>query len=807
MNKITLMATAIGSVIVLVGCETGTTSGDTSPLTGAGSETFREKAESLVARMSAYEQMNMLVGPGYALQPDFSFGTNYEALTNVKNDIPGTVGYINGVYNESTGLDIAAVKLADGAAGVRIDPVRDGDSDTYYGTAFPVSTLLASTWNLDIQAAVGRAIGTEIKEYGLDFWLAPGLNIQRNPLNGRNFEYYSEDPLLSGMMAASAVNGAQSVGVGATVKHFVANNAETSRNFVNNIISPRALREIYMRGFEYAVAESNPWAVMTAMNQVNGHYSGQWRDLNTTVLRDEWGFDGLVMSDWWAGDGNYPEMIRSGNDLIESGGVALAYRYGEVDALQQLENAYESGELDEETIKSSAVRVLTQSLKTPSNQGYEFSSRPDLVAHAALSRTSASEGIILLKNDSDVLPIDRSSRIASFGINQVNTLKGGYGSGDVNAAYTVNILDGLAAQFTVDSELSALYQDHFSANKSETDFNGLSTIIECSEPPLTPLEIEDYVTGNDVAVISIGRYSMQGRDRANAEGDFLLSADESNLIEDVATAAHAQGKKVIVVLNVASIIEMESWQDNVDAIVLAYLPGQEAGNVIADVLSGEVNPSGKLTQSIPVAYADIPSASSFPGVDTDADGKVDTHYYNEGIYVGYRYYDTFDQPVSYPFGFGLSYTDFEYGSPLLVDNTLNSEGAQGKVSFSVDVTNIGGVAGKDIVQVYIAAPSGRLDKPAAELKAFAKTALLAPAEDQTLVFDVTAKWLSSFDPARNQWVVEPGLYRAYISKSSETDGVYPVTFSVTSEIVVDETTPGALSLPDTVGDFETVHND
>ncbi|MEP4547438.1 MAG: glycoside hydrolase family 3 C-terminal domain-containing protein [Saccharospirillum sp.] len=807
MNKITLMATAIGSVFVLAGCETGTTSGDTSPLSGAGSETFREKAESLVARMSAYEQMNMLVGPGYALQPDFSFGTNYEALTNVKNDIPGTVGYINGVYNESTGLDIAAVKLADGAAGVRIDSVRDGDSNTYYGTAFPVSTLLASTWNLDIQAAVGRAIGAEIKEYGLDFWLAPGLNIQRNPLNGRNFEYYSEDPLLSGMMAASAVNGAQSVGVGATIKHFVANNAETSRNFVNNIISPRALREIYMRGFEYAVAESNPWAVMTAMNQVNGHYSGQWRDLNTTVLRDEWGFDGLVMSDWWAGDGNYPEMIRSGNDLIESGGVALAYRYGEVDALQQLENAYESGELDEETIKSSAVRVLTQSLKTPSNQGYEFSSRPDLVAHAALSRTSASEGIILLKNDSDVLPIDRSSRIASFGINQVNTLKGGYGSGDVNAAYTVNILDGLAAQFTVDSELSALYQDHFSANKSETDFNGLSTIIECSEPPLTPLEIEDYVTGNDVAVISIGRYSMQGRDRANAEGDFLLSADESNLIEDVATAAHAQGKKVIVVLNVASIIEMESWQDNVDAIVLAYLPGQEAGNVIADVLSGEVNPSGKLTQSIPVAYADIPSASSFPGVDTDADGKVDTHYYNEGIYVGYRYYDTFDQPVSYPFGFGLSYTDFEYGSPLLVDNTLNSEGAQGKVSFSVDVTNIGDVAGKDIVQVYIAAPSGRLDKPAAELKAFAKTALLAPAEDQTLVFDVTAKWLSSFDPARNQWVVEPGLYRAYISKSSETDGVYPVTFSVTSEIVVDETTPGALSLPDTVGDFETVHND
>ncbi len=806
MSNKKLLVTAIGSVFVLIGCETGTNAITTTPDQGSNEKTFKEQAESLVAKMTPYEQMNMLVGPGYALQPDYSFGTNYEALTNIKNDIPGTVGYINGVYNESTGLDIAAVKLADGAAGVRIDPVLDGDSNRYYGTAFPVSTLLASTWNLDIQESVGKAIGTEIKEYGLDFWLAPGLNIQRNPLNGRNFEYYSEDPLLSGMMASAAVTGAQSVGVGTTVKHFVANNAETARNIINNVISPRALREIYMRGFEYAVDNSNPWAVMTAMNQVNGHYTGQWYDLNTTVLRDEWNFEGLVMSDWWSGDGNYPEMIKSGNDLIESGGVALAYRYGEVGALQQLEAAYESGELEEDTIRTSAVRVLTQSLKTPSNQGYEFSSSPDLATHAALSRESASEGVILLKNDSGTLPIEQSSSVASFGINQINTLKGGYGSGDVNAAYIVSIIDGLENKFAIDADLKALYQDHFSTNKTETDFNGLSTIIECSEPPLSAAEIEGFVTANDVAVISIGRYSMQGKDRTNTEGDYLLSTDETNLINDVASAAHAQDKKVVVVLNIAGIVEMESWKDDVDAIVLAYLPGQEAGDVIADILSGDVNPSGKLTQSIPVAYSDIPSASGFPGEDTDADGTVDIHYYNEGIYVGYRYFDTFNVPVSYRFGFGLSYTDFEYGSPMMVSNSLSTQEELGKVTLSIDVTNIGDVAGKEVAQVYITAPSGNIDKPAIELKAFSKTALLAPTESQTLYFDVSAKWLSSFDASSNQWVIEPGIYRAYISQSSDIDGVYPVTFTVDSEIVVGHTTAGALALPDGIGDFETVHN-
>ena len=800
-NKKTILASFV-PLLILAGCNN-----DNSDNTQAAI-TYKERAESLVAKMTPYEQMSMLVGPGYAMQADYSFGTNYEALTNLKNDVPGTVGYINGVYNEDTGLDIAAVKLADGAAGVRIDATRDGDSNTYYGTAFPVSTLLASTWNPELLQAVGKAVANEVKEYGLDFWLAPGLNIQRNPLNGRNFEYFSEDPLLSGIMASAEVIGAQSEGVGTTIKHFVANNAETSRNIVNNVISPRALREIYMRGFEYAVDNANPWAVMTAMNQVNGHFTGQWKDLDTTVLRDEWGFDGLVMSDWWSGDGNYPEMIQAGNDLIESGGVALAYRYGEVGALQQLEAAYESGELSADAIKTSAVRVLTQSLKAPSNQGYEFSNAPDLDAHAALSREAGAEGVILLKNSDNTLPLSQSSSVASFGINQVNTLKGGYGSGDVHAGYTVNIVDGLADQFTVDTDLKDLYESFFSANKTESDFNGLSTIVECAEPSLSSADIQGYVANNDVAVISIGRYSMQGIDRTNTAGDFQLSQDEIDLVNNVSASAHAESKKVIVVLNIAGIIEMDSWQDSVDAIVLAYMPGQEAGNVIADILSGNVNPSGKLTQTIPVSYSDIPSAANFPGTDTDSDGTVDTHYYNEGIYVGYRYFETFNEQVSYPFGYGLTYTDFEYDSPMMVSNSLNTKQSLGKVTFSVNVTNTGDVAGKEVAQVYIAAPTGNIEKPAIELKAFAKTASLDPDESQTLSFDVSAKWLSSFDPARNQWVIEPGTYKAYISKSSDINGVYPVTFTVNDEVVVGQTTPGALALPDglTASDFEINYN-
>ena len=765
---------------------------------------YKAIAESLVAKMTPEEQLSLLAGPGYSLT-SAGFGVNYDALVNLKYDVPGTVGYINGLYNPASGIDIAATKLADGPAGVRINSTRSGESGTFYGTAFPVGILLGSTWNPELVQEVGKAIGNEVKEYGLDFWLAPGMNIQRNPLNGRNFEYFSEDPLISGVMAAAEVNGAQSEGVGTTIKHFIANNGETSRNIVNNVIPPRAIREIYLRGYEYAAEHAKPWAVMTAMNKVNGTYTGQWKDLNTTVLRSEWGYEGFVMSDWFSGDGSYVDMIKSGNDLIEPGGPGLPYGFG--DALTALKEGYSSGTLSTDDIKQSVVRILTQVLKTPSNQNYTPDNNPDLNTHSVLSKEAAKEGMVLLKNTDNSLPISRSSRIAPFGIAAVNTLKGGGGSGDVNAAYTINIMKGLSNQFAVDSTLDSFYNDFFAANKTSTNFGGISTIISCREPDATEMNAEQINTAaanNDIAVISIGRNSSQGVDRKNAEGDYLLSAAESALIDNVSTAFRNQGKKVVVVLNIAGVMDTTAWQDKVDGILLAYMPGQEAGDAVAEVLSGETNPSGKLTQTFPASYADVPSSGSFPGVDTNGDGRVDTNYYNDDIYVGYRYYNSFGKPVAYPFGYGLSYTDFSISSTAVSANTLDK--ASGSITLTATVTNTGSVAGKEVAQVYIDAPEVKLKKPTIELKAFDKTNELAAGASETLTFNIPAKLLASFDPDNNQWIVEPGAYKAYISNSSDVTGVEPISFTVSKEIVVSNTTPGALALPAgvTASDFVTV---
>ena len=804
-TKISTIAIAVCAVLsaAIAGCnnDNNKTSSSTPVKDNAY---YKSIAESLVAKMTTDEQLSMLAGPGYALS-SAGFGVNYDALVNLKNDVPGSVGYINGVYNTASGIDIAASKLADGPAGVRISSTRSGESGTFYGTAFPVGTLLASTWNAELVQEVGKAIGNEVKEYGLDFWLSPGMNIQRNPLNGRNFEYFSEDPLISGVMATAEVNGAQSEGVGTTIKHFIANNGETSRNTVKNVISPRAIREIYLRGYEYAAERAHPWAVMTAMNKVNGTYTGQWKDLNTTVLRNEWGYDGFVMSDWWSGDGSYVEMIKSGNDLIEPGGPALPYGYG--DALTALKEGYSSGTLSADEIKQSVVRILTQVLKTPSNQNYTPDNNPDLNTHAVLSKTAAKEGMVLLKNTDNSLPINTSSKVASFGIAAVNTLKGGAGSGDVNVAYTTNIMKGLSNQFTVDSTLESFYNSFFAANKTSSNFGGISTVISCREPDLTEMTVEQINTAadsNDVAIISIGRNSSQGVDRTNTEGDYLLSAAENDLINNVSTAFHSQGKKVIVVLNIAGVMDTSTWQDKVDSILLAYMPGQEAGDAVAEVLSGETNPSGKLTQTFPASYADVPSSDTFPGVDTNGDSKIDTNYYNDDIYVGYRYYSSFGKSVAYPFGYGLSYTTFNISGSAVSANTLDK--ASGNITLTATVTNTGSVAGKEVAQVYIDAPEVKLKKPTIELKAFDKTNELAAGASENLTFTIPTKLLASFDPDHNQWIVEPGAYKAYVSSSSDVTGVEPVSFTVSKEIVVSNTTPGALALPEgvTASDFVTV---
>ncbi|TFF76318.1 beta-glucosidase [Aeromonas taiwanensis] len=773
--KTVSLAVSLALAGLLVGCNQN----DSEPLVKDDAY-YRGQAEALVARLTLSEKLDLLSGPGYG---------SADGAINVKQDVAGVAGYINGVLRSADGIDIPALKLADGPAGLRISSERDGDSATYYATAWPIGSLLASSWDVNLVKSVGAAMGDEVRQYGVDILLAPGMNIQRNPLNGRNFEYYSEDPLLTGKIGAAMVNGVESNGVGTTIKHYFGNNSETSRNQINDIGEPRTFREIYLRGFQIAVDEAQPWAVMTSYNKVNGTYVNERKDAVTDVLRSEWKFDGLVMSDWFAGDvaNNAYKQVLAGQDLIEPGNVK-----------EQLQQSIEQGDLDEAKVSEAAVHILTQMMKSPSYNQLAVSNSPDLAAHATLARQAGAESMVLLRNQAAALPIATTSKVASFGINQINTYKGGTGSGDVNAASTTTIAQGLAARFPVSEALQAYYSDFYENNKvyHEGQF-GAKGYYTCAEADVGT-ELASLITAaaseQDVAVISIGRQAGEGADRSSGKGDYLLGDDELALIDAVSSAFHAQSKKVVVVLNVNGVIDTAQWRDKVDAVLLAYMAGQETGNAVADVLSGTVNPSGKLAQSFPQSYASVPSATTFPGEDTDGDGALDDLYYNEGIYVGYRYYSTFDQAVSYPFGFGLSYTSFGYTSPAIASNTLAS-GAAGSLVLTATITNTGAVAGKEAAQVYVSAPEVKLKKPLTELKAFAKTGQLAPGASEQLSFTIPASILASFDEASNQWIVEPGSYSAYISPSSDVSTTTPVSFTVSKEIVVSSTTPGALALP------------
>lgn len=761
----------------------------------------------MIKDLSLSEKLDILQGPGMDL-------TTYAGIPPINLeegiDVPGIAGYINGVKNEV--LDIPAAKLSDGPAGLRFSPTREGKSGTFYATAWPIGSLLASSWDTDLVKKVGEAFGDEVKEYGVDFLLAPGMNIQRNPLLGRNFEYYSEDPVVSGKIAAAMVNGVESNGVGTTIKHFFANNAETNRFFNDSIAEPRTLREIYLRGFQIAVEDAQPWAIMSSYNLVNGTYANQRKDVMTNILRDEWHFKGLAMSDWFAGNvtgltsnftgnvGRDPEsaakQITAGNNLIEPGNLK-----------EDLQASYDNGTLTEEDINKSVVAILTQVQKTPSYNHYNYSENPDLNAHAALSRLAASESMVLLKNTTSALPIAAGKKVATFGTTQINTFKGGTGSGDVNAAYVKNIASGLAEQFEVNDGLVTFFSDYWDTNKVPNPalFASGYVIEEPSVAATPALQnlIASAAESDDAAIITIGRQAGEGGDRSSGEGDYLLSAEELEMINAVSAAFHAKDKKVTVVLNVNGVIDTSAWSDKVDSILLAYMGGQETGSAVADVLSGAVNPSGKLAQTMPASYSDVPSSATFPGADTDGDGLADKSYYNEGIYVGYRYYTSFNKQVSYPFGHGLSYTTFAYGNTAVTSNTLATDG---KLTITATITNTGDVAGKEAAQVYVNAPEVKLKKPTIELKAFDKTNLLAAGESETLTFSISAQTLSSFDSANNQWIIEPGTYNVYVAPSSEVSNTQPVTFTVSKEIVVSKTTPSALTLPEgiTEASFVTV---
>ena len=682
--------------------------------------------------------------------------------------VPGAAGTTAAIPR----LGIPATVLTDGPAGVRIDPIRKGTDQTFYATAFPIGTCLASTWNTDLVNQVGQAIGNETKEYRCDVILGPGMNLHRNPLCGRNFEYYSEDPLLTGWIAAAYINGVQSQGAGVSAKHFAVNSQETDRTSVDEHVSQRAARELYLRGFEIAVRESNPWTIMASYNQINGLYSMGNYDLLTSILRDDWGFKGIVMTDWIGIRKGLTTVseVHAGNDLLEPGQQAQA---------DEIVAGVKNGTLSIADVDRNVRRMLEYIVKTPSFHKYPATNKPDFKAHAAITRQSACEGIVLLKNNGTLPWKDQCIKtVALFGEKSYDFLSGGTGSGCVHPPYVVDMLEGMKNVGISSSEtLTDIYQKYitfaqakFQAERHPAKWYQQEMFGQQKYPEISisPICIEKEVKNADAAIITIGRQAGEGVDR-DIDTEFNLVPEERALITDVCNAFHAAGKPVIVIINSGSVIETASWSNYPDAILCAWQPGMEGGNSIADILTGKVNPSGKLTMTWPIAATDHASTANFPGTmdfysfkDRRHNSLPNYDYTNheEDIYVGYRYFDTFQKEVAYPFGFGLSYTTFAFTN--LKVKQLNKE----KVQVTVTVKNTGSVSGKEVAQVYLRAPKGQLEKPMQELKGFAKTRELKPGESQTLTIDIPVRLLASFDEAGSRWWLEAGDYTIAVGNSS-----------------------------------------
>ena len=723
--------------------------------------------EEVMAKMSLEDKAHFVIGTGMA-----GFSGDNAVIGATRNLVPGAAGTTYPLDS----LGIPAIVLADGPAGLRIDATREGDNATYYCTHFPIGTLLASTWNTQLIEEVGQAIGEEVKEYGADVLLAPALNIMRNPLCGRNFEYYSEDPVVAGKTAAAYITGVQKNDVGTSIKHFAANNQETNRMNNDARISQRALREIYLKGFEIAIKESKPWTVMTSYNYINGIYSSESKDLVETILRDEWGYEGTVMTDWFGGKDGAKQMW-AGNDMLQP---------GKAEQFDSIVAGVKSGKLAEADLDRNVQRILNLIEKSPRYQGYKYSNKPDLKAHAAVTRQSAAEGMVLMKNEK-ALPLAKSIKnVALYGNTSYDFIAGGTGSGNVNHAYVISLLDGMKnGGYTVSEDLKKAYETYINDAKKKAEAEleakakkdpNTAALAKFLPQPLpaeklfSATELNAQAQQADVAVITLGRLSGEFLDRNVA--NFNLSSSERQLVEQVCDVYHKAGKQVVVLLNIGGVIETASWKELPDAILCAWQAGQEGGNSVVDVLSGKQSPSGKFTMTWPVKFTDAYSSKNFPidqdpRIDMMNQGKkgnvkdVDFTNYEEDIYVGYRYFDSFEVPVSYPFGFGLSYTTFEYSDAKIADKGNAYE-------ISVTVKNTGSLEGKEVVELYISAPDNKAaNKPAKELKAFAKTKVLKAGESEKVTLTVNAADLASFDEAASAWVVAEGEYQFLIGASSQ----------------------------------------
>lgn len=631
-------------------------------------------------------------------------------------------------------LGIPSIMVSDGPHGLR-KQARSGDhvgiGASVPATCFPTACALGSTWDRDLVRRVGEAIGAEARAQGLAVVLGPGVNLKRDPRCGRNFEYLSEDPLVAGELGAAMVQGIQSQGVGTSLKHYAANNQETDRLRVSAEVDDRTLRELYLSNFERVVRDAQPWTVMCAYNRINGTYASQDRWLLTEVLRDEWGFDGLVVSDWGAVD-DPVAAVSAGLDLEmpSTGGISARI----------VAEAVRSGELDEAVLDTAIGRLLE--LIERATPGLEAGGEMADDAHHALAREAAADGVVLLRNDDAILPLELATgRVAVIGAFAANPRFQGAGSSKVNPTRVDDALGELRA--ALPDAVEVAYAAGFGIDEPGVDLAALRA------------EAVEAATGADVVLCFLGlppSIESEGYDRASID----LPAEQVELLEAVAAA----NPNVVVVLANGGVVSVAGWEHHAEALVEGWLGGQAGAGGVVDVLVGRVSPSGRLAETIVRRLEDVPSFANFPGEDRHV-------RYGEGLFVGYRHHDAVGGEVSYPFGHGLSYTTFEHRDLRATATRRPGEGWRGDVLVDIEVTvaNTGGRAGKEVVQVYVEPLDRPVPGPIRELRAFAKVAL-EPGESTTTTFALAERDLARWAPRSGRWVVDPGRYRIWVGASS-----------------------------------------
>jgi beta-glucosidase len=640
-------------------------------------------------------------------------------------------------------LGIPSVVLTDGPHGLRLSTgtaVGDMLSHTQPATAFPIEAAMAATWNEALIRELGAVIAEECQHYDVGIVLGPGMNGKRSPLGGRNFEYFSEDPYLTGKMGTAFVQGVQSGGVGTSIKHFVANEQETNRMVVSSEVDERTLREMYLLPFEMAVQEAKPWTVMCAYNKVNGtHMANNDKYLNG-VLKQEWGFDGLVMSDWGAVVDKVPS-VQYGLDLEMPG---PGTRSGEV-----LE-AYRSGKVTNEQLDDHVRRILKVVQKVLDHKRSVPSI--DVDKHHAVARKVAEEAIVLLKNEDAILPLAKNAKVAVLGKFAAEPRFQGGGSSHMNPAQLDIPYSGI----------SKLSHAVYGAGYDESDYNEALVQEAC-----------ELAAGQDAAIIFIGtteKIESEGYDRT----DLHIPRSHTRLIEEVSKV----NPNVIVVVNSGSATHIGAYEAQAKAIVQAWLPGQAGGSAIVNVLFGDVNPSGKLTETFPLALEHNPTYLTFPG-------NIEKVNYSEGIFVGYRYYDTKKLAVLYPFGYGLSYTEFEYSNLRLSSGSLHNGDV---LNVTVDVKNTGSYMGKEVVQVYVRDVKSSVKKADKELKGFAKIEL-APDETKSVQIELNERAFSHYVEHLGKFAVESGEFHILVGSSSRDIRLAGTVSFTSSEDVTEALTP------------------